>query len=163
MRRQHRNAVVPLSNKKLKENPKFFRHNGQVYFIHEDRFQLTKQRRWHGFRVNYITYYYPEGKPWPMDPQGTTGAIMVETENGMEPATLPHNVPMVDEQPNYLTSEDADSIFSAWVAKTVAPMPQPVIERLAFIIQVCTAGGVGFLIWQIMKLPDKILVALNGG
>lgn len=96
---KRRVPIIFYPKKKQLAEGKFERDNGTYFITDDDTFQITK--RWIGpFRFQYVTYYYNEDCPVPLDffnlvdtEEKYEEEIEVETEDGtVETKTVEHAV-----------------------------------------------------------------------
>lgn len=114
---------------------KGFRFQDCEYFFHPDRFQIKGGR---------ITYLYQEGCPMPLPVP-----IVAGDENGLTNLGIP--------------AEELASIFNPWFFRIIGSMAKNKWEQIEFYANVGGALGIGYCIYLLHKLPDKIAKAIAGG
>lgn len=148
------NDVILIRRKHLKG--KSFRHNGNMYFLHSDRFQVTEERLarrlWH--LKYYATYYYI---------QGISNPVPVPDFQGYSVPPRPGDIPTdISEEERKLMkfggfknvvdlgvpAEELAAIFNPWFYKTIANQEISQTEKIALGLLLLIVFGVGFLIFN---------------
>lgn len=159
--------VVP---KKKDIQGRIFRHEDYVYFIDPECQQITEQRAriWKLWKKEYFaTFYYVEGtsKPAPTPHFGATespkldanGKIIYKIDGSPEMEKVFPEV--ID---NGVMSEELAAIFNPWLYRILGHMGVDKLKQdIQFYLTLAIAGGIGYLIWQMIQMPDAIAEAIS--
>lgn len=156
----HMNDVVVVNQRKTRGRT--FRHNGSMYFLHPDRFQVTWRAWLFGlFKLYFSTYYYTQGRfmPWPV-PDGQTvnngGAptladrVKLAKEHGLEKNGSENHddyTPMPKQE--LITGEELAALFNPFFYETIAATQKDTWDKVLWYAAVLGACGTFYLIWRL--------------
>lgn len=156
--------------KKKDVQGRVFRHGEYVYFIDPECQMITEQRApfWRLWKKEYFaTFYYVQGtsKPAPaphfhktLSPKIDEKGAIIKGDDGMP--IMEQIFPEVVD--NGVMSEELGAIFNPWLYRILGNINNSLLKQdIQFYLTLGIAGGVGYLIWQMIKLPDLIVEAIN--
>lgn len=134
--KRDRNNLSKVLNKKERVDNKIKLGNHTYLITEKDNYRLTWGRKWYkvGMKVWYITYYFKEGNPSPIDfsKEGDINSVGI-------------------------TSEELNEIFTPWFWRTIAGAGKKDIKTdIAYYISIITMMASLASCWLIYKLPEKL-------
>lgn len=135
------NDVVIVKKKAMMG--KTFRHDNEVYLLHQDRFQVTWTRPNYGLgfiKKYYSTYYYIKGQPQPV-PLQDLAKLFTLGENGHGP-----QVKVINEG---VSGEELAALFNPWFYRIIAAQSMTTWDMITMYGVLGACAGILYLIYAV--------------